>query len=191
MFALPRHVMNRRPFNRTMLHCHNTHGFPFLHDGSKVRNRRRTRRTSISSAPTSITSQHEVQLPHYEPNFYVFFFSVLLLLSFCWVEMFYGAVSWTGQVAGLTFGRGIARIPHLYVVLFSLFRVGCDCFLPYPFQFIIRQWSGLRCHAVWDVPCPNVSGGIVKKSVVACLTAGVTEWLWSIIKTADKTASLR
>ena len=53
MFALPRHVMNRRPFNRTMLHCHNTHGLPFLRDGSKVRNRQRTRRTSISSAPTS------------------------------------------------------------------------------------------------------------------------------------------
>jgi hypothetical protein len=53
MFALPRHVMNRRPFNRTMLHCHSTHGLPFLHDGSRVRNRHRNRRTSMSSAPTS------------------------------------------------------------------------------------------------------------------------------------------
>jgi len=114
-----------------------------------------------------------------------------LFLSFSWVEMLYGAVSWMRKVSGLTFGWGIARICNLYVVLFSLIRVGCYCFFPFPFQFIFRQWSGLRCHAVRDVPCPNVSGEIGKKSAVACLTAGVTEWLRSIIKTADKTAGFR
>ena len=75
MFALPRHVMNRRPFNRTMLHCHNTHGLPFLHDGSEVRNRQRTRRSSRSSAPTS--SPYNVRCNCHAMNLiFVFFFFV-------------------------------------------------------------------------------------------------------------------
>lgn len=123
MFALPRHVMNRRPFNRTMLHCHNTHGLPFLRDGSKVRNRQRTRRTSISSAPTS--SPYKMRWNCHTVNLIFmqyFFFSVLLLLSLCWVEMFYDAVSWMRKVSGLTFGRGISCIHNLYIVFFSSAR---------------------------------------------------------------------
>jgi hypothetical protein len=55
-------------------------------------------------------------------------------------------------------------------------------------QFIICQWSGLRRHVVWDVPCPTVSGELWRSQQWPVL---LLEWLRSIIKTVEKTAGFQ
>lgn len=181
MFALPRHVMNRRPLNRTMLHCHSTHGLRFCMTG---------RKSGTVSELAELLSHplrpHHLTIRGATATLWTSFLCNLFFqFSFC----FPSAGSECFTTLSLECGRFLVWISaealHVFVifmwfssVLPGRCRVNSSSLRLFPCISIpIYHSPVIRPSTPCSVRCslPDSEWGIVKKPAVACLTAGVAE----------------